>query len=53
MRIQVINTDEINYIFSMFEKYANELFISGLNYYLYNIFSRVFDMSSSVIVANV
>ena len=35
MRIQVINTDEINYIFSMFEKYANELFISGLNYYLY------------------
>jgi hypothetical protein len=35
MRTQVINTNEINYIFSMFEKYANELFIVGLNYYLY------------------
>ena len=35
MIIQVISTDEINYIFSMFEKYASELFVSELNYYLY------------------
>ena len=35
MRVQIIDTKEIVYAFDVFERYKDELFINGLNYYLY------------------